>query len=442
MPDMGVNWTLDFVFLAGSDHVGTGVKFRVDVLNNEYTGDGFSLGVDDMGRMGIYNGGTFVVLPDLGNITFSTDNNGNGYYNDAGDVMNWYHVQLVGAYNGSPHVDVYRSAANSMTLSYHGTTDYTNWVGNAPISAVTIPSSVTFKNYSCKAVVDGVSWGGSFAPTCYHDDDGDLKYDYAQFQGSSATWRVRSSATDTTIDSFTFGHSDWTKFFCDVTGNGKANAVGWSPSVAFWYVRNDDGTTSNFSWGRTNDTPLIGDFYGHDQYDFCLFRSSTAVWYVMNSANHATQMSFSFGNSTDIPLVGDVDGLGQADAVMFRPSTSTWYVRSTETGTVLNGAGVQFGQAGDIPMLGDFTGDGRADFVLFRPSNGTWYIMDSQNTNNIISFQWGQSGDVPMVGKVRGGHTADAIIFRPSTSYWYTRFTDDSSTYTFQWGDSTYGPVQ
>jgi hypothetical protein len=439
-PDVGVQWTVNFTFLVGSDFNGTGVKFRADILSDEYAGNGFSLGVNDQGAIGVYNGGTFTDLG-LPHIAFSVDNNGNGYYNDSGDVMNWYHVQIVGNYAGAPKVDVYCSDANSTTLTHHGTTDFNWWIGQPPISKVTTPSSITFKNYSARAVVDGVAWSEGYPISCFHDDDGDLKYDYAQFKAGTPNWRIRSSALDTTVEQFSWGHSDDIPFFVDIDGDGYANAVARRPSNAYWYVRNADGTTSSFNWGRTNDVPLMGDFYGHDQYDYCLFRPSTATWYVMNSANHATQSSFAFGQGTDTTLCGDVDGGGEADAVVFRPSTSTWYVRSTETGVVLDSAGVQWGTNGDIPLLGDFTGDGRADYVLFRPSDGTWHIMDSQNATNIITFSWGQSGDTPMVGKVRGGAKADAIIFRPSTSYWYTRFTDDGTTYTFQWGDSTYVPV-
>lgn len=66
----------------------------MDIFHNDIAGGKVSVGVDNLGRFGIYNGSTFTVLPGLGTIPFSVDNNGNGYYNDPGDVLNVYRLRL------------------------------------------------------------------------------------------------------------------------------------------------------------------------------------------------------------------------------------------------------------------------------------------------------------------------------------------------------------
>ncbi|HWF18673.1 MAG TPA: hypothetical protein VG754_05370, partial [Verrucomicrobiae bacterium] len=72
----GPTWTMDCLFAIGSSFTGTGVKFKLDLIHNDLTGSKVSLGVDNLGRFGIYNGGTFTILSGLGTVAFSVDNTG------------------------------------------------------------------------------------------------------------------------------------------------------------------------------------------------------------------------------------------------------------------------------------------------------------------------------------------------------------------------------
>src|SRR5262249_12510745 len=69
----GPTWTMDCMFAIGSAFTGTGAKFKVDLFHNDITGSKISLGVDNLGRFGIYNGGTFNILAGLGTVAFSVD---------------------------------------------------------------------------------------------------------------------------------------------------------------------------------------------------------------------------------------------------------------------------------------------------------------------------------------------------------------------------------
>ena len=62
----GPSWSMDFLLAIGSGFTGTGTKFRMDLIHNDISGAKLSIGVNDQGQFGIYNGGTFTVLPELG----------------------------------------------------------------------------------------------------------------------------------------------------------------------------------------------------------------------------------------------------------------------------------------------------------------------------------------------------------------------------------------
>jgi hypothetical protein len=156
-------WTMDFLFAIGSAFTGTGVKFQVDVFHNDITGGKVSAGVDNLGRFGIYNGGTFTVLPELGTVLFSVDNNGNGYYNDPGDILNVYRLRIVGNYAAStPYVSIYTSSANSMALN-HQSLGRTCWVSGAPVVGSSVPGTIVFYNYTAPVVVDQVAFVAGLA---------------------------------------------------------------------------------------------------------------------------------------------------------------------------------------------------------------------------------------------------------------------------------------
>lgn len=160
----GPTWTMDCLIAIGSGFTGTGTKFKVDIFHDDISGSKVSVGVDNIGRFGMYSGGTFVALPELGTLAFSVDNNGNGYYNDPGDLLNVYHLRIVGNYSATtPYVDVYTSDANSLELS-HQSLGHTSWVGAAPTSGISNPGTIAFYSYAAPVILDQVDVVGGAPP--------------------------------------------------------------------------------------------------------------------------------------------------------------------------------------------------------------------------------------------------------------------------------------
>lgn len=148
---------MDCLFAIGSAFTGTGTKFKVDLFHNDPTGAKVSIGVNNLGQFGIYNGGTFTVLSQLGTVAFSVDNNGNGNYTDPGDTLNVYRLRIVGNYSAStPYVNIYTSDANSMELT-HQVLGKTYWVTSAPISGLSAPDMVLFYNYTAPVLLDQIA---------------------------------------------------------------------------------------------------------------------------------------------------------------------------------------------------------------------------------------------------------------------------------------------
>ena len=140
----GPAWTMDCLLAIGSAFTGTGTKFKVDLFHDDLAGSKVSVGVDNLGRFGIYNGGTFTVLSALGTVAFSVDNNGNGYYTDPGDTLNVYRLRIVGNYNAAtPYVNLYTSDANSLNLT-HRARGLSCGVNAAPASGQSAPGTVVF----------------------------------------------------------------------------------------------------------------------------------------------------------------------------------------------------------------------------------------------------------------------------------------------------------
>lgn len=149
-------WTMDCRFAVGSGFTGTGTKFKVDIFHNDLAGGKISVGVDDLGRFGIYNGGTFTVLSGLGTVAFSVDSNGNGNYTDPGDTLNVYHLRIVGHYEAAtPYVDIYTSDANSLTLVNQALSN-TDWVTDAPVGGQSAPGTIAFYNYTAPVMLDQI----------------------------------------------------------------------------------------------------------------------------------------------------------------------------------------------------------------------------------------------------------------------------------------------
>lgn len=151
-------WSMDCLFAIGSGSSGTGTKFKVDIIHNDIAGSKASVGVDSMGYFGIYNGGAFTMLPELGTIDFSVDTNGNGNYTNPGDSLYIYHLRIIGNYDAAaPYVNVYTSDANSLALTHHSL-DLTDWVNGAPVSGQSAPGTIAFYNYTAPVLLDQVAF--------------------------------------------------------------------------------------------------------------------------------------------------------------------------------------------------------------------------------------------------------------------------------------------
>lgn len=152
----GPAWTMDCFFAIGSI-TSAGVKFQVDLFHNDITGSKLSLGVDNLGRFGIYNGSTFMLLPELGTVAFSVDNTHDGTYTDPGDVLNVYRLRIVGNYAAStPYVSIYTSDANSLNLDHQALTQ-TSWVGSSPLSGQSVPETAVFYGYTAAVLVGQIA---------------------------------------------------------------------------------------------------------------------------------------------------------------------------------------------------------------------------------------------------------------------------------------------
>jgi hypothetical protein len=159
----GPAWTMDCQFAIGSGFTGSGVKFKVDIFHDDITGGKVSVGVDNFGRFGIYNGGSFTILPELGTVSFSVDNNGNNNYTDPSDTLNVYHLRIVGNYSTStPYLNIYTSGANSRTLN-HQSSEHAYWVNGAPVSGQSSPETIVFYNYTAPVILDQVAFASGLA---------------------------------------------------------------------------------------------------------------------------------------------------------------------------------------------------------------------------------------------------------------------------------------
>jgi hypothetical protein len=156
-------WTMDCWFALGSGLTGSGTKFKVDIFHDDIAGSKVSVGVDNLGRFGIYNGGTFTVLAELGTVAFSVDNNGNGNYTDPGDTLNVYRLRMVGNYAAaSPYVSIYTSDANSPALN-HQSVRRAYWVNGSPVSGRSAPGTIAFYNYTAPVVLDQIALASGLA---------------------------------------------------------------------------------------------------------------------------------------------------------------------------------------------------------------------------------------------------------------------------------------
>ncbi len=152
----GPNWTVDLFFAIGTNS-GTGTKFKVDLVHNDITGSKVSVGVNNSGQYGIYNGSTFTVLSGLGTVAFSTTTNSTGNYTASSGTLNVYHLRITGVYSAAtPYVNIYTSDANSTNLN-HSALGQTYWVNSGPVSGQSFPETLALYGYTADAMVDQIN---------------------------------------------------------------------------------------------------------------------------------------------------------------------------------------------------------------------------------------------------------------------------------------------
>ncbi len=137
-------YTTDLLFNVGTPGT-TGQVFAVDVIHNTLTDSRVTVGVNNSGQYVISNGSdsSLVVLSGLPAISLSTSV--------------WYHLRIVGDYSGAtPHIDVYTSDANSMTLN-HSVTGLSYWVNGAPATGQK-PGVIAYRNNATPATIDELTW--------------------------------------------------------------------------------------------------------------------------------------------------------------------------------------------------------------------------------------------------------------------------------------------
>ena len=219
-------WTMDFLFAIGSGFSGVGGKFKVDIFHDDISGSKVSVGVNDQGQFGIYNSaGALIPLPELGTVSFSQDNDNNGYYNDPGDVLNVYRLRIVGDYAAStPFVNIYTSEANSSALT-HQSLGLTFWVGGTPVSGLSAPETVVFYNYTNTVIVDQIAFasglagqppvitggillnGGQFVLSGTNGFAGDNYYLFSSTNLASGNWTLETSGGFDTNGAFSATNS-------------------------------------------------------------------------------------------------------------------------------------------------------------------------------------------------------------------------------------------
>jgi hypothetical protein len=176
-----------------------------------------------------------------------------------------------------------------------------------------------------------------------------------------------------------------TNLVADVTGDGKADAVGISTN-SIW-VMPSTGTSFGppMQWSSIAFdgavANVLGDVDGDGKADMIGF-NATNVWVLPSTGSFFAgkqQWSSASFDGTVTNLVADVNGDGKVDAVGFNPN-NIWVMPSTgsEFGPNQQWSGIAFdGTVANV--LGDVNGDGKADAVGFN-STGTWVMLSSSFT--------------------------------------------------------------
>jgi phospholipase C len=192
------------------------------------------------------------------------------------------------------------------------------------------------------------------------------------------------------------------RFLADVTGDGKADIVGFSDDGAWVSLSNGDGTFQppiygladlgyNMGWRVEQHPRFLADITGDGKADIVGFGNDGMWTALSNGAGGFASLQLAIAGFTDWcddqhpRFMIDITGDGTADLVGFNEQ-GMWTARSNGNGTfIYPGFAGDFGGSNSGWRVGmhpiypiDLTGDGRADVVGFGDA-GVWVSLGLGN---------------------------------------------------------------
>ena len=237
------------------------------------------------------------------------------------------------------------------------------------------------------------------------------QYGFGRVNAALAVQRARSPQL--VIGNFGFNAGGWRvenhpRFLADLTGDGRADVVGFGDNGVWFALNNGNGTfqasqlvLGNFGfnaggWRVENHPRFLADLTGDGRADIVGF-GDNGVWVALNNGNGTFQapqlvlgnFGFNAGGwrvENHPRFLADLTGDGRADIVGFGDN-GVWVALNNGNGTfqapqlVLGNFGFNAGgwRVQNHPrFLTDLTGDGRADIVGFG-NDGVWVALNNGN---------------------------------------------------------------
>ncbi len=283
-------------------------------------------------------------------------------------------------------------------------------------------------------------FGAGAAALAVGDVDGDGKVDALTYSPSGSVWQVALSTGDgfsapsTWASGFAPGSSR--QFLADVDGDGKADAVAFFAASGTWKVKLSNGSSfaSESEWisghGVGSSIQFLADVNGDGRADAVAYFADTGRIYVALSTgtSFSNYSLWASGLGAGDPLLADVDGDGKADLVMVDGSTGQWRVALSK-GTVFNTPQVWItghGVGSTARLLGDIDGDGKADAIVYL-SSGEWWVARSSGAGFASPSRWKyqHAGDSVVAADLTGTGKVSAIAYVNSGAVWKALPADD-----------------
>jgi len=432
----GPEWQLDMYFASAMPPTvdDRSLQFVVD------TGDGLiNMRVNGAGNVQAFDG---TLWQDLiaGGVVYSTDSNGDGDFDDVGDVQNVHRMRLVGNFTTAPTYEVLLSAPNSNTFSMMS--NQVSHFDNGTPAAGLGPASVSFRSQLSAAsyVVDEVSLMAeqNVAPPFTGLNNGDFE----DLSGTFPTgWTIPAGRIPPTQHAGLGG----TITAAALAPNARINQTPATPPGPKWeldllFAMEDPGGSADRGLNVIlNNDPNNGNLnlrVNGDGSVQTVTSTPTTTWVDVPNLSNAVQFSVDSNNDGDFSDPGDVLNvyrlvlrgdystsnpeytvlLSQANQTELTLSgtASLWFNGSPAAGSSISTVAISAqNSTGDYvvdqiflrrwgALDGDHDGDGKvdaADYVLWRKSINTETGYDSWRTNfgksNSGSGTFSQTGPVP-----------------------------------------------